>query len=441
MTAKPTIAVLGASGLIGEALVTGLMRDGFPVVAVARRFTAAQAWAFGHAAVTSPIVDLGVDQLKAEVSAWRADVVVNCIGVLQDGPKGATSEVHGAFIARLLTALDATIEPSLLIHVSVPGRDEDDRTAFSRSKRVAERQITEGPVRFAILRPGFVIAPAAYGGSALVRAMAQLPLALPARESARPFAATDVSDITRTVAYLATRWQAGERNWAATWDVMERTPSTVGQVIDTFRRHGGGPRPLGAIPSWLMGLGATAGDMVARLGWAPPIRSTALEEMRRGVEGDPSAWIAATGLEPRTLAEAVTALPANVQEKWFARLYLLKSLVFVTLAAFWMVSGFVPLVLSFNAATSVFTDGGTPFWLAAAVTLVTSLADIAIGVAIAWRPWSRIGLLAGIGLSLAYMAGSVVLTPGLWLDPVGPLVKTIPAIVLMLVALAIREDR
>ena len=39
------------------------------------------------------------------------------------------------------------------------------------------------------------------------------------------------------------------------------------------------------------------------------------------------------------------------------------------------------------------------------------------------------------------MVGAAVLAPELWVEPLGALVKTGPAIVLMLVALAIFEDR
>ena len=40
----------------------------------------------------------------------------------------------------------------------------------------------------------------------------------------------------------------------------------------------------------------------------------------------------------------------------------------------------------------------------------------------------------------AILAGTL-LAPGLWADPLGPLVKVVPAIVLAVVALAILDDR
>jgi len=44
-------------------------------------------------------------------------------------------------------------------------------------------------------------------------------------------------------------------------------------------------------------------------------------------------------------------------------------------------------------------------------------------------------------LTLGYLAGSLVWAPGLWLDPLGPLVKAVPAAVLAMAALAMMDER
>lgn len=437
MTAHPTIALLGASGLIGEAVARRLETDGFPVVAIARRFTPAQRAALARP-VEAPVVAMDAAALERLLREEGAEIVVNCIGVLQDSAQRGTADaVHRDFAARLVEATQAR----LLVQISIPGTEEEDHTPFSLTKRAAERLITARSPAFAILRPGFVWATAAYGGSALIRALGALPLALPRREAASPFAATDVGDIARTVAFLAREWAAGKRDRRVTWDVMERRPGTVDSVVEAVRRHLGGPAPSFRLPAALMRLGAWAGDGAARLGWAPPIRSTALAEMRRGVSGDPGPWIAATEIEPASFAGALKRTPASVQERWFARLYLTKALVLGTLALFWIVSGLVALTLSFAPASAILIEAGLAPGLAKGLTALTALMDIAIGLAIATRRTCRLGLLAGIALSLAYLLTSIPLTPHLWLDPVGSLVKTVPAVVLMLVALALLEDR
>ncbi len=56
-------------------------------------------------------------------------------------------------------------------------------------------------------------------------------------------------------------------------------------------------------------------------------------------------------------------------------------------------------------------------------------------------PHRAAGLIAGIVASLGYMVGAAILTPDLWIEPLGALVKTGPAIVLMRVALLTLDNR
>lgn len=443
MTAShpPTIAVLGAAGLIGEALARGLGERGFAVVPIARRFTPAQRVAWQAVAVTVPIVDLAIADLSQLLADERIDIVVNCLGVLQDGPRGGTDDVHRGFVERLLAAIGTVSRPILPIHVSIPGTAEDDRTAFALTKRAAEAAIVASDHPFVILRPGFVVASAAYGGSALIRAVAALPVDLPQRDAERPFAATDIRDLVATVAEVARRWHHGDRDLFVRWDVLEQRPGTVGDVIAAFRRRFGGPSPILRVPGWAMDLGARLGDLAAWVGWSPPIRSTALAEMRRGVTGDPTAWIAATGIEPTPLATCLADLPATVQERWFARLYLLKALVIAGLSTFWLASGLVALTFAFAPARAVLMTHGVDEVSAGAITVVTALADVAIGLAIAGRRTCRAGLVVGFVLAIAYLVAATILAPELWLDPLGALVKIGPAALLMLVALAVLDDR
>jgi uncharacterized protein YbjT (DUF2867 family) len=430
----PATAVLGANGLIGFALANDLRRRGFTVRGHARRFTRAQRTALAEAADETSLLSLSDDQLAELLE--DADIVINAIGVLQ-GPD--TERVHHAFVARV--ACICAAKQKLLMHISVPGDARDGHTAFSRSKRAGEAAIAASDASFVILRPAFVIAPGAYGGSALIRALAALPFDLPRREAGAAFAVTAISDLCETVARIVIRRRQGERDWRAVWDVMEERPGTAAGVVAEFRRQHGGPTVVMILPGWLMDLGAVAGDLAAALGWRPPIRRTALAEMRRGVRGDPSGWMAATGIVPLSLPAAIEVVPATVQEKWFARLYLLKSLALLVLVIFWCASGVIALTAAFTAARQILLDHGFGFDLARGVTVGNSILDIAVGLAIAFRRTCRAGLIAGILVSLSYMAGAAILTPDMWAEPLGALVKTGPAIILMLFCLAIWDDR
>lgn len=437
----PTIAVLGASGLIGQAIVEHLTGDDWDVSAFGRHFTQAQRNALGSSAIRHSLAGLDAQGLARVLSDARADIVINCLGVLQDGANGTAEDIHVGFIKRLIDAIKAQVRPVLLIHLSVPGSAASDATAFSTTKRRAEGLIEASNIPHVILRPGFVIASTAFGGSALLRAIAALPVDLPQAEASRLFAVTSIDDVTRTVSTVARRWRNGETGWRAKWDVMERDPSTVDDVMLALRRRLGGPKPWLRMPAWMMAAGAALADAVAYLGWMPPVRSTALAEMRRGVTGDPSAWSTATGIEPAARDTAIRKATAGVQDIWFARMYLLKAIIIASLVVFWIVSGAIALFASFDAASAILEGHGFSKPMAEAATVVSSLADMAIGIAIAIRKTCKAGLLAGIALSLAYMLGAAVLTPELWIEPLGALVKTGPAVVLMLVALAILPGR
>jgi uncharacterized protein YbjT (DUF2867 family) len=432
------ILVLGASGLIGRYVTDDLRARGFEVIGVARNFAASQR--SSALDLEMPVISMASSALARLLRDRAIDVVVNCLGVLQDGPGSNTRDVHRDFVARLLQAIGDSGRAIRLIHISIPGAADEDRTNFSTTKREAERLIVASGIAYAILRPGFVIAPSAYGGSAMVRALAAFPSDLPAEEAATPFRPVAVEDIAATIASLAPNDDPAVN--AVTWDLMQPQKISLGGVIYQFRfAFGTAYWTRIRMPAFLLDLGAGLGDLVSRLGWMPPMRSTAIAELRRGVTGDPAPWMSATGIVPKTIAQMVGQRSATIQDKWFARLFLIKALVIASLVLFWSASGFIALVISFPATKAILAEHGFPRWLVAPFAGITSLMDISIGVLIAFRRTCAIGLIAGILLSLGYMAGTALLTPDLWIEPLGALVKTGPAIVLMLVALLILDNR
>jgi hypothetical protein len=223
---------------------------------------------------------------------------------------------------------------------------------------------------------------------------------------------------------------------------MQPQAITLGGVIEQFRRaFGTSDWTRVVLPGFLLNLSARLGDLASLLGWMPPMRTTAIAELRRGVTGDPRGWMAATGIVPKTIGQMIGRRSAIIQDKWFSRLFLIKALIIASLTLFWTVSGFISLVISYDAAAGILHAHHFPPALVGPVTVVTSLMDISIGILIAFRRTSAFALIAGILLSLGYMAGAAILTPDLWIEPLGALVKTGPAIVLMLVALLTLDNR
>jgi uncharacterized protein YbjT (DUF2867 family) len=434
------ILVLGASGLIGRSVTDDLREQGFQVTGVARRFSSSQQ--ASALDLELPLLSMDMGALVRLIEGHNIDVVVNCLGVLQDAPGHDVNAVHRDFVERLLRTIRDCGRAIRLIHISIPGADADDQTAFSRTKSEAERLIAASGVAYAILRPGFVLAPSAYGGSAMLRALAAFPFQLPAADSARPFQPVMVEDISATIAWLAGRDIGDKTADAVVWDLMQQSPVTLGGVIEQFRRSFGTANyPRITLPAVALDLGARLGDIVSWLGWMSPMRTTAITELRRGVSGDPSAWMSVTGIVPKPLSQAIGQRSAIIQDKWFARLFLIKALVIASLSVFWIASGFIALFVSYDTAAAILSSHAFPPSLVAPVTILTSLMDMGIGVLITFRRSCAAGLIAGIAASLGYMLGAAILTPDLWIEPLGALVKTGPAIVLMLVALLTLDNR
>ena len=82
----------------------------------------------------------------------------------------------------------------------------------------------------------------------------------------------------------------------------------------------------------------------------------------------------------------MAAEPASVQERWFARLYLLKPLVFAVFSLFWIATGVISLGPGWEVGMSLMREGGASETVGAFAVIAGALADIAIGLAIAYRP-------------------------------------------------------
>src|SRR5882757_5387866 len=231
MIEQRRILVFGASGLIGRFVTDDLRARAFHVVGIARKFSASQK--AGASDLELPVMSMDAAALVRLLRDHAIDVVVNCLGVLQDGPGSDTGAVHRDFVEKLLRAIGEQGRAIRFVHISIPGRPDEDRTPFSRTKREAERLIAVFGIPHAILRPGFVVAPSAYGGSAMLRALAALPFDLPSAESGAPFQPVAAGDIAATIAWLTER-DGGETN-AVTWDLMQPQPVTLGGVIAQFR--------------------------------------------------------------------------------------------------------------------------------------------------------------------------------------------------------------
>lgn len=429
------VLVTGATGFIGSALVARLATAGHSIVAVSR---GARTLRDRPGVALAIALDMS-DALKPEMWApylSDVDAVVNCVGLLQNAPGESVEDAHARGPGALFEACERA-GVRRVIHISAMGVDRLQPSDFSRTKLAGEAELTKRDLDWVILRPSVVFGRTAYGGSALVRGLAALPW-LPVMPKSGDLQVVQLDDVVRTIEFFL---QPTAPSRIAV-DVAGPERLSFTDVVLAYRRWLGWRRPrIFHVPEWLAALAYRAGDVAGALGWPTPIRSTARLEVARGAAADNSEWRRVTGIEPRSLSAALAAEPAGVQERWFARLYFLKPLAFAVFSLFWIATGILSLTAGWEIGKGLMLLGGLGDPWASLVVIAGALADICIGLAIAWRRTARWGLWAGVAISLVYALIGTILLPELWREPLGPLLKIWPIIAFNLLLLAILEDR
>lgn len=364
------------------------------------------------------------------------DVVVNASGALQDGPRDDLEAIHVSALAHLSEA--AASLPVRVIQISAAGVSETASTVFFQTKARGDLIVSSRTKDWVILRPTLVIAPDAYGGTALLRAVAALPGFLPNVLPGAEVQTVHVEDVAAAVVASAN----GHIPSGTIADLTERDTRSFPGMLEKVRSWQGWAAPAlrPAIPAAIVSAIAMVADVLGYLGWRSPLRTTAIKALEAGIRGDPGTWENAGGHPCRSLDETLALLPATRQERLFSRAYLALPLAIGTLALFWSLSGLLT-ILDLPGAQQILTDRNGPHWVVGPTVLGGAGADILLGVGILWRPWARRAALGMIGLYSAYLIGSLAVAPDLWMERLGPMVKVFPGMALAALVWLMLEDR
>ena len=426
------ILLLGADGFIGSHLSASLLAAGHVVIAAVRR-PARYERRFPEAEVVA--IDL---ERMASAADWsdlvaRSDAVVNAAGLLRDRPGRSTAAVHfGAPLALFEACLAAGGRK--IVHISAVGTTAD--TDFAHSKREIDRCLRRLDLDWTILRPSLVYGPDSYGGTSLLRAIAATPLFLPlVGDGSQFFRPIHVADLARTVSACLEKPDLSRQ-------VLYPCGPAAWTLKELLSRHrawlGLAPAPFWRVPDVLAGTVAWLGD---RFGYGA-INSTTLIQLGHGDESDYERFQAASGLNCRRLDEALTAAPAAARDLWHARLYLSRPLIRVTLMALWLISGLLGLTRGDEQVAAVAAGLGLPAAPVAGLAIAASLWDIAIAGLLAWpRPFPRLAFWLQSATVVGYSLVLTLALPALWLDPLGPLLKNLPILLLILLYRVLEEER
>lgn len=434
-TDQTRVLVLGAYGLIGADVCRHLLSLGYAVTGLGRDEATAKR--------VLPHISWLIRDLRSLQNAddWqplleRFGTVINCAGTLQSGGHDNTGEVQHHAIAALAQACEKS--GTKIIQISAIGARDDASTAFMRTKAAGDKAVREAQTDSWILRPGLVLANHAYGGTALIRMLAAVPFVQPLALAGSPIQTVALHDICQAIDMCL----RGDIPPGTQADLVERDTHTLADIIIAHRTWLGfkPARAQWSAPGWLVHLTSKGADLLGQLGWRSALRSTAVLTLQGGVTGNGDEWPAAGGQKMMDLQATLRSMPATAEHRFAARLALLFPFTIATLFLFWLASGLVGLVQLDSAASVLVTQGWSPA-LAKASVVGWSLVDIALAAGLLVRRFAARACLLMVAVSLFYLLATTLFVPQLWLDPLGPMIKVFPAILLALVARILLESR
>lgn len=418
------ILLTGANGFIGGQLLAGLAARGHVVVAAVRNPQALRRkWPGLEAIATDFNHDTSPDTWRPRLIG--IDAVVNCAGVLHGGRGQDMVAIHASTPIALF---DACSKADVARVVQISAISADARTDYALTKKRADDHLLGLPISGTVLRPSLVYGDGSYGGTSTLRGLAGLPLVTPLiGDDNGAFRPLHVDDLVETVI----RVLESDRFARRTLEPVGPERLTAGAIVARYRRWLGlAPALLVSVPLPLMRVIAKMAD----LGGGGPMGSAALAQTLAGNAGhEPVGTFAqAIGFAPASMDERLARHPAQTQDLWHARLYFLRPVLRLALAAMWLGSAAVGLL----TPPALYAAIAAPWmaWLFSAI-------DLLIGFALLARIRPRLLGLAQLVIVGGYTVGLTLLAPSLWFDPYGGLLKNLPILVAVAAWMALEQER
>ena len=434
-TEEPHVLILGAYGLLGAGIATHLSATRMKVTGFGRDLWTARR--------VLPEVNWIIDDLRTycKTEAWDGtlegiSVVVNCSGALQDGPNDELECIHHEMIAALATACSK--RGIQLIQISAVGASANASTEFLSSKARGDDAIKEADGRYTIFRPGLILAPSAYGGTALLRMLAAIPIF-----HAVSFPKTRIQTIALSdICYAVELAIIGKLPDKFECDLVEEQTQNLSDLVIKLRSWLGfkAAKFKLTFPKTATHVISKCADVLSWMGWKTPLRSTSIKVLQDGIVGDPTPWNSLNLFEISPLSQTLSRMRATAEDRLSARMSVMLPFLVGALSLFWMLSGIIGLI-SIDEAAAILKQVGWQQQLAIFSVLFWAIVDIALGCAVLFKKFAKAACYGMVITSVIYLVASSIFTPQLWLDPLGPLVKILPAIILALVTSITLENR
>lgn len=426
------VLVTGANGFIGGAVVEALLQSGHPVVACVHSSR--------HLPDSPRVAWRTLDFRECQApSAWlphlhTVDAVINCAGILRERKTHDFAAIH--YLAPQALA-EACIDQGIqrFVQISALGAPRDG--LFIESKHRFDHFLLDTELEAIVIRPSVVLSlRGSYGGTSLLRALAALPFCLflpgDGAQKMQPILLEDL-------AALAVKALKTPVPPSRLWIAVGPEVLSLRKYLSLLRAWLRLPRPMSIrIPKPLL---EVLFAVAHRLGKGP-MTPVIWKLLQRGNIGPADAYDelrALAGYAPRSVTEVLRNSASHVQDRWHARLYLLRPVMRWVLALVWLLSGLSGLLAQPERYRPILEALGVTPGHQAGWVIATSVLDIGLGAAL--LSGYRTRLAAGLMLCsvCAYTVLLGAFAPILWLDPLGGLLKNIPLLV-MLVVYPIMEE-
>ena len=424
------ILVLGSGGFIGRQILADLLDNRHKVVGVARS-TATLISMFPQAKFIALDLAYAVSPEDWHNHLVGVDVIVNAAGLL----RGRDLDAVHVGMPKALYAAAQTAAIQRVVLISAISARVDVETDYSVSKLAGEAALRSADVDWTILRPSLVYGDGSYGGTSLMRGLAGLPLFVPLPGAGDfNFTPIHVRDLARTVRI------ACEQGLPSRQTLEPVGPETISlkELLVRYRSWLGFAKArFIPVPMPVMRLLGRVGDLIGN----GPIASNSLTQMVAGNAGDSAAFAKAIGFMPQSLDAVLRERPAQVQDRWHARLFFMAPALKAVLITMWLASACLGFLYGAPQTNLLVRSLGlAPEW-ADPLRVGSSMIDMVIaGMLIFDRSPERAALVQ-LAVVLGYTAVIGFALPQLWLDPLGPLLKNLPVMLAIAVYGAIGDKR
>jgi len=295
-----TVAITGATGFVGGAVVRLLLRRGHDVRALVRDPERA-----------GRLRDLGSVQLVAgdldDAAALRglmagAEAVVHLVGIIAESGRQTFERIHVEGTARVVAAAREAGVRRFVQMSALGARAEPAATAYHRSKAAGEEAVRGGGIQNVILRPSLVAGagnPPLRMAIDLVRFAPVVPIIGDGRYRLQPVWIEDVAEVFAV---------AVERpDLTGTFDVAGPDQLTWHEMVDLIERALAVTRRRIGVPVSVVRFAAHAGVALPELS---PIAPDQLQMLLEGNTTETNAIETVFGVRPRPFGDVVRELCA-----------------------------------------------------------------------------------------------------------------------------------